>query len=84
MTNPIIGCTGNTLEKDVELFRQSGCNRVLAKPFDMDLFHQCMTEFNGTNMTNKKDASHSEKSVDRFKSSNKVHSSCTIDLMLFW
>ena len=43
-TAPIIGCTGNTLEKDSQRFKESGCDRVIGKPFESELFHQFMTE----------------------------------------
>ena len=41
---PIIGCTGNTLDMDLQRFHDSGCDRVIGKPFSVDLFHQYMTE----------------------------------------
>ena len=73
MTVPIIGCTGNTLEKDLEIFRVSGCDRVIGKPFDSDLFHQYMTELTANANPNKKESSSmSDKNVSKYNSSNKV------------
>ena len=43
-TGPIIGCTGNTLEHDLLRFKESGCDRVIGKPFLPDMFHQFMIE----------------------------------------
>ena len=43
-TGPIIGCTGNTLDTDLLRFKESGCDRVIGKPFLPELFHQFMTE----------------------------------------
>ena len=43
-TQPIIGCTGNTLDMDVQRFTDSGCDRVMGKPFRMDVFQSAMTE----------------------------------------
>ena len=37
---PIIGCTGNTLDMDVQRFKECGCNHVMGKPFKMDQFAQ--------------------------------------------
>ena len=39
---PIIGCTGNTLDMDLLRFKESGCDRVIGKPFESDLFHEFM------------------------------------------
>ena len=41
-TGPIFGVTGNTLDSDVGHFLQSGANRVLAKPFDINAFHAAL------------------------------------------
>jgi len=41
---PIIGCTGNTLDMDLERFHESGCDRVIGKPFETEKFHQYMDE----------------------------------------
>ena len=41
-TGPIIGCTGNTLDMDLQRFKECGCDRVIGKPFQSDLFHQYM------------------------------------------
>ena len=41
-TAPIFGVTGNTLDTDIEYFISSGANRVLAKPFDMDVFDRAI------------------------------------------
>ena len=41
---PIIGCTGNTLDFDLERFKECGCERVIGKPFQLELFHQYMEE----------------------------------------
>ena len=46
-TAPIIGCTGNTLDMDVERFKESNCDRVIGKPFEPELFHQYMTDLTG-------------------------------------
>ena len=46
-TGPIIGCTGNTLDMDLLRFKQSGCDRVIGKPFQPELFHQFMIELTG-------------------------------------
>ena len=43
-TAPIFGVTGNTLDSDVSYFIQSGADRVLAKPFDIDIFNSAMTD----------------------------------------
>ena len=43
-TRPIIGCTGNTLDMDLQRFKESGCDRVIGKPFLPQLFRQYMTE----------------------------------------
>ena len=37
-TAPIFGVTGNTLDTDIDYFINSGANRVLAKPFDINIF----------------------------------------------
>ena len=41
---PIIGCTGNTLAVDLQRFEECGCNRVIGKPFLLELFQQYMAE----------------------------------------
>ena len=41
---PVIGCTGNTLDMDLERFKECGCDRVIGKPFESELFHQYMDE----------------------------------------
>ena len=41
---PIIGCTGNTLAVDLHRFEECGCNRVIGKPFSLELFQQYMVE----------------------------------------
>jgi CheY-like chemotaxis protein len=43
-TGPIIGCTGNTLDMDLDRFKESGCDRVIGKPFEPEKFHQFMNE----------------------------------------
>ena len=43
-TSPIIGCTGNTLDMDLLRFKESGCDRVIGKPFEPEKFHQFMNE----------------------------------------
>ena len=43
-TCPIIGCTGNTLDMDLERFKECGCDRVIGKPFQLEVFHQYMEE----------------------------------------
>ena len=43
-TAPIIGCTGNTLDIDLDRFKDSGCDRVIGKPFSPEKFHQFMNE----------------------------------------
>ena len=43
-TGPIIGCTGNTLDMDLQRFKESGGEYVIGKPFELDLFHQFMLE----------------------------------------
>ena len=48
---PIIGCTGNTLDTDLLRFKESGCDRVIGKPFLPELFHQFMTELTGGTAT---------------------------------
>ena len=40
---PIIGITGNVLSDEQQLFLESGVNAVLAKPFEMDSFLECVT-----------------------------------------
>jgi CheY-like chemotaxis protein len=42
---PIIGVTGNTLAMDLQRFEECGCNRVIGKPFSLELFQQYMAEF---------------------------------------
>ena len=37
-TAPIFGVTGNTLDSDIDYFLDSGANKVLAKPLDIDIF----------------------------------------------
>ena len=44
-TQPIIGCTGNTLDMDVLRLKEAGCNEVLGKPFRMDRFVEIMGAF---------------------------------------
>ena len=46
-TGPIIGCTGNTLDIDLLRFKESGCDRVIGKPFGPEKFHQFMNELTG-------------------------------------
>jgi len=46
-TGPIIGCTGNTLDMDLDRFKESGCDRVIGKPFEPEKFHQFMIELKG-------------------------------------
>jgi CheY-like chemotaxis protein len=41
---PIIGVTGNTLAMDLQRFEECGCNRVIGKPFSLELFLQYMAE----------------------------------------
>jgi DNA-binding response OmpR family regulator len=41
---PIIGVTGNTLAMDLQRFEECGCNRVIGKPFSLELFQQYMAE----------------------------------------
>ena len=43
-SQPIIGCTGNTLAMDLHRFEECGCDRVIGKPFSLDLFQQYMAE----------------------------------------
>ena len=43
-TGPIIGCTGNTLDMDLDRFKDSGCDRVIGKPFEPEKFHQFMND----------------------------------------
>ena len=43
-TGPIIGCTGNTLDMDLDRFKDSGCDRVIGKPFEPEKFHQFMSD----------------------------------------
>ena len=43
-SQPVIGCTGNTLDMDVQRFTDSGCYRVFGKPFRLDLFQTAMAE----------------------------------------
>jgi CheY-like chemotaxis protein len=50
-TGPIIGCTGNTLDIDLLRFKESGCDRVIGKPFLPELFHQFMIELKGGTVT---------------------------------
>ncbi len=42
---PIIGVTGNTLAMDLQRFEECGCNRVIGKPFSLELFQQYMAEY---------------------------------------
>ena len=41
---PIFGVTGNTLESDINYFLQSGADKILAKPFDINIFHRAIIE----------------------------------------
>ncbi len=41
---PIIGVTGNTLAMDLQRFEECGCNRVIGKPFSLELFQQYLAE----------------------------------------
>ena len=41
-TAPIFGVTGNTLDTDINYFIVSGANKVLAKPFDMEVFNKAI------------------------------------------
>ena len=44
-TAPIFGVTGNTLDTDINYFIASGANKVLAKPFDMEVFDRAIFGF---------------------------------------
>ena len=46
-TRPVIGCTGNTLDMDIQRFTDSGCDRVMGKPFVLQLFYSFMGEGEG-------------------------------------
>ena len=39
-TAPIFGLTGNTLDSDIDYFLDSGADKVLAKPLDIDIFEK--------------------------------------------
>ena len=39
---PVIGCTGNTLDFDIKRFKDSGCDRIIGKPFQIKFFYQFM------------------------------------------
>ena len=41
-TAPIFGLTGNTLDSDINYFLDSGANKVLAKPLDIDIFEKAI------------------------------------------
>ena len=41
-TAPIFGVTGNTLDSDKKCFTDSGADRVLPKPFDINIFDRAM------------------------------------------
>jgi CheY-like chemotaxis protein len=41
---PIFGLTGNALDSDVEYFLKNGADRVMAKPFNMLLFKQNLSQ----------------------------------------
>ena len=41
---PIFGVTGNTLDSDINYFLQSGADKVLAKPFDINVFNRAIIE----------------------------------------
>ena len=41
-TGPILGVTGNTLDMDVQRFKDCGCNAVFGKPFRIDTFRDFM------------------------------------------
>jgi CheY-like chemotaxis protein len=43
-TSPIFGVTGNALDSDIDHFLGHGADRVMIKPFDLQLFNQNMTE----------------------------------------
>jgi CheY-like chemotaxis protein len=43
-TSPIFGVTGNAVDSDVEHFLGHGADRVMIKPFDLQLFNQNITE----------------------------------------
>ena len=51
-TGPVIGCTGNTLDMDLQRFKECGCDRVIGKPFESELFHQFMSELKADNRDN--------------------------------
>ena len=42
---PIFGVTGNTLDSDINYFIDSGADRILAKPFDIDIFDRAILNF---------------------------------------
>jgi len=41
---PIIACTGNTLDIDVQRFKEAGCYHIIGKPFVLTTFQLYMTE----------------------------------------
>jgi CheY-like chemotaxis protein len=46
-TAPIFGLTGNALDSDVDHFLGNGADRVMAKPFNLLLFKQYLSEMKG-------------------------------------
>ena len=42
MLGPIIGVTGNAMEKDKINFIASGCSDVLTKPLELDLLYKAL------------------------------------------
>jgi CheY-like chemotaxis protein len=47
-TAPIFGVTGNAVDSDVNFFLDHGADRVMIKPFDLQLFNQNMIEMTAT------------------------------------
>jgi CheY-like chemotaxis protein len=43
-TAPIFGLTGNALDSDIKCFLENGADRVMAKPFNMGLFKEYLSE----------------------------------------
>jgi two-component system capsular synthesis sensor histidine kinase RcsC len=50
-TSPIFGVTGNAIDSDIDHFLGHGADRVMIKPFNLQLFNQNMTDIIATRST---------------------------------
>jgi len=41
---PVIGVTGNAVDKDIQTFLNNGANAVLTKPLDVETLNECLRE----------------------------------------